>query len=201
MEEQEGPAEGSGEGPVTVVFTWDVKPGREREFEDWADELHRVARGYSGHEGATWLRAEGNRHRYYTVLKFADQERLDWWLDSGERRSRIERLDGIAAEHRHGTTGLETWFSLPGESVPAPSKIKMIIVTLCAVYPLSIAFQAVIAPATKTWALPLRGLVFPIIMVPLLTLLVMPGLSRLLRRWLYPAGRVHRPARPGRPDR
>jgi hypothetical protein len=27
---------------------------------------------------------------------------------------------------------------------------------------------------------------------------IMPALSRLLRRWLYPAGRTHRPARPGR---
>ncbi|QXJ21593.1 antibiotic biosynthesis monooxygenase [Actinomadura graeca] len=184
--------------PVTVVFTWDVKPGRENDFEEWAEGIHRTAKRHSGHEGATWLRAEGSRHRYYTVLNFADQERLDRWLDSPERKAWLDRVDGIAREHRQGTSGMETWFSLPGEAVPAPSKIKMIIVTFGAVYPLSLVFQGLLAPQTQAWPLALRALTFPVIMVPLLTLLVMPGLSRMFRRWLYPPGRSQRPARPGR---
>lgn len=181
--------------PVTAVITWDVTPGRERDFERWAHGLHQEAARFEGHRGATWLRAEGSRHRYYTVLDFSGERSLDAWLASPERRTWLDRLDGVAREHRHSTSGLETWFSVPGESVPAPSKAKMIIVTLAAVYPLSLAFQAAIAPVAQPWPLPLRGAVFPLIMVPLLTLLIMPGLSRALRRWLYPPTRTHRPAR------
>jgi hypothetical protein len=48
-------------------------------------------------------------------VNFADQDRLD-------------RVRGIAEEHHQDTTGPETWFSLPGESVPAPSKTKMVVV-------------------------------------------------------------------------
>jgi antibiotic biosynthesis monooxygenase (ABM) superfamily enzyme len=33
----------------------------------------------------------------------------------------------------------------------------------------------------------MRGAVFPLILVPLLTYVIMPGLSRLPRRWLYPS--------------
>ena len=116
-------------GPVSVVVTWDVKPGRERDFEDWAEGFHEVAIRYSGHRGATWLRAEGSRNRYYTVVNFSHQETLDRWLKSAERAEWIGRVRPIAEVHRQDTTGLETWFSLPGESVPAPSKLKMIIVT------------------------------------------------------------------------
>ncbi|MFD0899657.1 antibiotic biosynthesis monooxygenase [Actinomadura sediminis] len=186
-----------GREPVTVVFTWDVRPGRERDFERWTESLHEAASRYPGHEDAMWLRAEGGRHRYYTLVRFDDRESLDTWLESPERRDVIGRLGGIAVEHRHHTTGLETWFSLPGESVPAPSKAKMIVVTFCAVYPLSLLLQMFVTPLARDWPLPLRAVLFPAIIVPLLTLLVMPTLSRLLRRWLYPAGRVPRAARPG----
>ncbi|NDU77103.1 antibiotic biosynthesis monooxygenase [Actinomadura sp. DSM 109109] len=185
-------------GPVTMVLTWDVRPGRERDFEEWAAGLHEVATRYPGHRGATWLRAEGARHRYYTVVNFADQEHLDRWLRSDERAEWLGQVRGIADEHRQDTTGLETWFSLPGESVPAPSKRKMIVVTFCAVYPLSLLLQAFVTPLTESWPLPVRALTFPVIVIPLLTLLVMPALSRVFRRWLYPAGRTQRPARPGR---
>ncbi|NKZ04724.1 antibiotic biosynthesis monooxygenase [Actinomadura latina] len=184
--------------PVTLVVTWDVKPGRERDFEEWAEGLHRVATGHPGHRGATWLRAEGSRHRYYTVVNFADQETLDGWLRSSDRADWLARVRGVAEEHRQDTTGLETWFSLPGESVPAPSKAKMVAVTFCAVYPLSLMLNAFATPLTKAWPVPVQALVFPVIVIPLLTVFVMPALSRLLRRWLYPVGRTHRPARPGR---
>ncbi|TDC49360.1 antibiotic biosynthesis monooxygenase [Actinomadura sp. KC345] len=184
--------------PVSIVVTWDVKPGRERDFEEWAEALHQAAIRYPGHRGATWLRAEGMRNRYYTVVGFSDQERLDRWLGSGERADLIDRVRGIAEEHQQDTTGLETWFSVPGESVPAPSKPKMMAVTFCAVYPISLALNAFLTPLTKAWPVPVQALVFPLLVVPVLTLLVMPALSRLLRRWLYPVGRVHRPARPGR---
>ncbi|GAA4240605.1 hypothetical protein GCM10022254_65940 [Actinomadura meridiana] len=194
MEETE---ETDGE-PVTIVITWDVRPGRERDFEEWAEDLHRTASRYAGHQGATWLRAEGSRHRYYTVVNFADQESLDTWLGSRERADRIGRLHGIATEHHRDTTGLETWFSLPGESVPPPSKLKMIVVTFCAVYPISLLLNELVTPLTKQWPVPLKAVTFPVLVVPLLTLLVMPVLSRLLRRWLYPIGRAHRPAKPGR---
>ncbi|MEU8341356.1 hypothetical protein SAMN05443665_1010101 [Actinomadura meyerae] len=184
--------------PVTVVATWDVKPGRERDFEGWAQGLHRVATGYPGHLGATWLRAEGARHRYYTVVHFADQDSLDRWLRSADRAEWLDRLTGIAEEHQLDTTGLETWFSVPGEAVPAPSKAKMIAVTFCAVYPLSLLLNAFATPLTKSWPVPLQALTFPVIVIPLLTVVIMPALSRLLRRWLYPPGRSQRPARADR---
>lgn len=180
--------------PATVVFTWDVTPGREAEFEAWAHQINEAATEFPGHRGATWLRAEGSRHRYYTVLGFADEDRMTTWMESDERDEWLKRLDGIASEHRHHTTGLETWFSLPGDAVPPPSRLKMVAVTLVAVYPLSLLFQGLIAPWTQGWPLLLRAAMFPIVVVPTLTYALMPGLSRLMRAWLYPAHRRHRPA-------
>ncbi|HEX6472037.1 MAG TPA: antibiotic biosynthesis monooxygenase [Streptosporangiaceae bacterium] len=172
--------------PVTVVFTWDVVKGREAEFEEWAHGITAEASRFSGHLGATWLRPEGRDRRYHTVLRFSDGARLGAWLESPERRKWMDRLDGLADEDRTHTTGMETWFSLPDRSVSAPPRWKMVLVTFGAVYPLSLLLQATVVPAAQGLPLPLRGAVFPLLLVPLLTYVIMPGLSRLLRRWLYP---------------
>jgi antibiotic biosynthesis monooxygenase (ABM) superfamily enzyme len=172
--------------PVTVVFTWEVAKGREEEFEEWAHGITTEAARYPGHLGATWLRPEGADRRYHTVVRFTDGGRLSRWLESPERDRWMERLDGLAHEDRAHTTGMETWFSLPDRSVQAPPRWKMALVTFAGVYPLALILQLTAVPATKEWPLPLRALVFPVVLVPLLTYVIMPGLSRLLRDWLYP---------------
>lgn len=181
---------------ATAVFTWDVAPGRQEDFENWAQGIHRAAAKFPGHLGATWLRAEGARGRYYTVVRFAQERQLKDWLNSTERAEWIERLDEIAHEQRYHTTGMETWFSVPGEALPPPARWKMVVVTFCAVYPLSVLFQWLVTPATDSMPLLIRAFFFPLVVVPLLTYVLMPGLSRTFRRWLYPAHRAHPPAEP-----
>jgi antibiotic biosynthesis monooxygenase (ABM) superfamily enzyme len=44
----------------------------------------------------------------------------------------------------------------------------------------------VLVPRTAGWPLLLRPLVLAGILVPVMTWIVMPRLTRLLRRWLYP---------------
>jgi antibiotic biosynthesis monooxygenase (ABM) superfamily enzyme len=171
---------------ATAVVTWDVADTCEDEFEKWAHGINDAAARRPGHQGATWLRSEGTANRYYTVVNFTDQEHLRAWMDSAERGEWMHRLDGIAKQHRHHATGLETWFSLPGEEDDAPPRWKMALVTLLAVYPLSLLFQVLAAPVAQKWPLPLRAATFPLIMVPLLTYAVMPGVSRTFRAFLYP---------------
>src|SRR5215217_8827857 len=94
--------------------------------------------------------------------------------------------------HPHGLqqlTGLETWFKLPGANVPTmkpPPRWKMWLVSLMAVYPLVLAFQALVVPRVAGLPLPLQALMFPLVLLTLLTFVVMPAVTRLLRRWLGP---------------
>jgi uncharacterized protein len=173
--------------PVTVVFTWEVAKGREAEFEEWAHGITTAAARFPGHLGATWLRPEGKDRRYHTVVRFSDGARLSAWLESPERESWMDRLGDLADEDRAHTTGMETWFSLPDRSVSAPPRWKMALVTFAGVYPLSLVLQVTAVPAAEGWPVPLRACVFPVLLVPLLTYVIMPALSRLLRRWLYPS--------------
>ncbi|WNM36610.1 antibiotic biosynthesis monooxygenase [Streptomyces sp. Li-HN-5-11] len=176
--------------PVTTVLTWQVRPGHEEEFEEWTRRVTRVAQRFPGSEGVVWLRPEEGGHRYHAVLRFSDPHSLTAWLTSEERAEWHGRIEDIATEvssERQSTSGLETWFSLPGTAVQSPPRWKMVLTTFLGAYPFTLLIQWLVTPRTTAWPLPLRAAVFPVVLLPVLTYLVMPRLSRLLRLWLYPS--------------
>ncbi|WP_030675230.1 antibiotic biosynthesis monooxygenase [Streptomyces cellulosae] len=173
--------------PITTVLTWQVRPGHEHEFEQWTHGIADCARRFPGNEGVSWLRPEDG-HRFHAVLRWSDPHRLAAWLESDERAAWHRRIEGIATElgsERQSTTGMEAWFSLPGTTVQSPPRWKMVLTTFLGAYPFTLLIQWLVTPSTTAWPLPLRAAVFPVVLLPVLTYLVMPSLSRLLRLWLY----------------
>jgi uncharacterized protein len=176
--------------PVTVLYSRRVKPGREADFEAWARGIVAAARQFPGHLGASVLDAPGSRE-YHILFTFADRRSLRAWLDSDERRRWLVRVGELLEADRglQQLTGLETWFKLPGANVPTmtpPPRWKMWLVSLVAVYPLVLAFQVLVVPRMARLPLPLRALVFPLVLLTLMTFVVMPMVTRALRRWLGP---------------
>ena len=49
-----------------------------------------------------------------------------------------------------------------------------------------LAFQALVVPRMARLPLPLRALLFPLVLLTLMTFVVMPVVTRVLRRWLGP---------------
>ncbi|MEV0460290.1 antibiotic biosynthesis monooxygenase [Catellatospora methionotrophica] len=187
------PAPSPDDEPVSVLFTWSVVPGREADFERWLEEVNEASSRFPGHQGVTWLRPgdihEGSEPRYHCVLRFRNGRDLSRWLTSPEREVVVRHLKGIAeeAEPRETTTGMETWFSLPGRPVLPPPRWKMTIVSFLGVYPCVLVFQLLGAEHLGELPLPpvVRAAILPMILAPILTYLVMPWLSRTLRRFLY----------------
>ena len=174
--------------PVTVLYSRRVKPGREAEFEAWARGILAAARQFPGHLGASVLDAPGSRERHI-LFSFADPTSLRAWLDSKERRRWLARVEELLEADRglQQLTGLETWFKLPGATVPTmkpPPRWKMWLVSIIAVYSLVLAFQALAVPRMARLPLPLRALLFPLVLLTLMTFVVMPVVTRVLRRWL-----------------
>jgi uncharacterized protein len=176
--------------PVTVLYSRRVKPGREADFEAWAHGIVAAARQFPGHLGASVLDAPGSRE-YHILFSFADRRSLRAWLDSPERHRWLVRAGDLLEADRglQQLTGLETWFKLPGSTVPTikpPPRWKMWLVSLAAVYPLVLAFQVLVVPRMARLPLPLRALLFPLVLLTLMTFVVMPVVTRLLHRWLGP---------------
>src|SRR5829696_1864082 len=176
------------EPPVTVLYSRRVKPGREADFEAWAHGIVAASRQFPGHLSASVLDDPSDRE-YHVLFSFADRRSLRAWLDSDERRRWLARVGELleADQGLQQLTGLETWFKLPGSNVPTmkpPPRWKMWLVSIIAVYPLVLAFQALVVPTMAGLPFPLRALMFPLVLLTLMTFVVMPVVTRVLRRWL-----------------
>lgn len=173
--------------PVTTVFTWEVRPGEDAAFERWAHGLQADAETFPGNQGVTWLRPEGGSRRYHAVVRWSGPDSLDRWMASPERAARYEQVSafGRTAHPQLTTTGLETWFNIPRMVTRPPARWKMSLVTLVAVYPFALLYNEVFARYFETWQPAEATVIFPVFLSPLLTYAIMPGLSRVLRRWLY----------------
>ena len=121
------------DNPVTVTIARRVVPGREADFETWADRLTDSASGFPGYLGCGRLKpgaGEGDPQVWHVVYRFASQEKLAAWEASEERQHLLdegaELMETVAAQK---VSGLEPWFSLPGMLPKPPPKRKMFVVS------------------------------------------------------------------------
>jgi hypothetical protein len=183
--------------PITVCITRRVKPGSEEAFERALHQFVQRSLVLPGQMGVHIMRpAPGSGSREYGIVrKFSSRDSLaafrtspkylEWnhtALDLTEGDGRVEEL-----------TGLESWFTLPGATLRPLPKWKMAIVTLLGVFPTSLLLGETVGRWMVGWPLLLRSFVFAALMVALLTWVVMPLLTRILRNWFYPEDIKHSP--------
>ena len=172
--------------PATAVFVRQVKPGHEAEYERLAHKMVEASETFPGQLGATMLHEAGSPN-YALIYSFTDEPALRVWLDSPQRRQVLARADQIAERHLRlpPLTGLETWFTLPRRpTVKPPPRWKMWLISLVAIYPFVVAFQASLVPVIKAWPLLVRSAVLPLTLLTLMTFIVMPAVTRVLQPWL-----------------
>jgi antibiotic biosynthesis monooxygenase (ABM) superfamily enzyme len=171
---------------VTEVITRDIVPGREHEFEGWAHRLVSAAARYGATDTIITPDAATPARRVF-VQHFANEEALGAWEGSEERNRLVQEAGRFSSPNVQRATGLETWFVLPGErAIVPPPRWKMLLVTLIGAYPLVVLFSAFVLPSLEGWPLLVRAAVLPIVLLSLMTYVLMPQLTRLLRGWLYP---------------
>jgi uncharacterized protein len=182
-------AEQADTGPVTVSIARRVRPGREADYEAWVSGVTNVVAGFPGYQGASVLRpAAATDDAYVVIYRFGSYGQCQAWERSAERAEWIGRLgplvEGDSRVKR--VTGLEFWFDLP--EVPAgarPSTHKMAIAVTVAAYAIVCTLNVVVGPSLVGQPPWLRSLVFVVAQVVLLTYVVMPWMTRLLRPWLF----------------
>jgi uncharacterized protein len=171
--------------PVTVTVARVVRPDRREAFEREAAEVLGIAARFPGNLGATLLRPGPDSSEYHLVYRFADDESLAAWEGSDERRDFLGRLRGIVEDERYArVTGLDSFFTRP--ATPGP-RWRLTLLTIVAVFAITSLFQLLVAPHLQAWPVAARLLLSASLVVVLLGHVVMPGLTRLLARWLRPA--------------
>ena len=175
-----------GPEPVTVTIARRVAVGREDDFEAWSDELTALATRFPGFLGAGMLRPSHLGDPWHVVFRFDSTDHLHGWENSAERAAWLEEGEHLVeSTDMHRVSGLETWFSLPGRTAPAPPKWKMFVVSATVFYLLNLTLSLVYGWSLEGWPLPVHIVLISVPVTAIATWLVMPRAARLLARWLY----------------
>jgi hypothetical protein len=191
------------DAPITVIVTRTAKKGRIKEFEDWMDGIVHESLKFEGHLGVNVIRpVDQSKPEYVIIFRFNTLDNLLKWEKSQARKEWLEKSkDIIEGEDKvQKLSGLEFWFtprsthwseheannnedaSLP---VNVPPRYKMAIVTAGIVFVLLNTLIPQIEQLTAPLPLLLSSLLGVTIMVLLMTYLIMPSVTRLLKPWLY----------------
>src|SRR5918995_1583974 len=81
--------------PVTVTVARRVAPGREGEFEEWAQRLTVAASDYQGFLGAGLLRPGHVGQEWHVVYRFDSPSHLADWESSAERDALLKEADHL----------------------------------------------------------------------------------------------------------
>lgn len=173
---------------VTVTVARRVVSGQEATYEAWAKGVSAASAAFPGYLGVTFLRPSIGYNQYTIIYRFDTQVHADDWSNSDSRKEWIDRLDGIVEGEGEvrSVTGLETWFDLPTISVEQqPVRWRMCLVLMLVVFSLISAVNWALSPVLDGLGFYARTAVVVAIQVTLMTYLVMPRVTALLKGRLY----------------
>jgi antibiotic biosynthesis monooxygenase (ABM) superfamily enzyme len=174
---------------AAFVVTHTVKAGAEQRYEEWTKEILNAVSRYPGYLGReVFLPTAGNR-KYTIIVRFDTDEHLKDWTESDARKEFISRAGDLLekGDQNEVRTGIDFWFT--PEGTRPPKAWKQFLLTASAVYPLSLILPRLLAPLYRV--APALGhplisaLLMAALLTGLLTFVIMPRYTRLVRRWLY----------------
>ena len=170
--------------PVTVTVARDVRADQREAFERWAAEVLDLAARFPGNLGTSLLRPGPGSTRYHLVYRFADGESLARWERSAERQVALQRVEHLTdrVDYAH-VAGLDSFFTALTPARPGP-RWRLTLLTVAAVFAITLAFSLLVAPHIDSWPLPVRLLLSATVVVVLLGQVVMPLLTRWCAPWL-----------------
>ena len=175
---------------ITTVICRRVRPGHEKDYNDWVRRYLTLERKAPGYLGTTMIIPGGSKSPLrYIIRRFADKAVMERWDNSEESLRLLKEANDYSTRHYDTSTGLETWFTLPDLktlSQSPPVRWKMAIVIFFAAYAISSLSRSILNPFLEQWPILGNAVVYTAILVILLTYFALPIMNRLLRHWLYP---------------
>ena len=188
--------------PVTVIVKRIAKKDRIKEFEEWLSGISKEVSKQEGSMGIDIIRPTHNTNssksklEYIVIFRFNNYDNLAKWEKSLIRNEWLQKGRKLveADPDVQKMTGLEFWFTpyFKDESSPIiplkpPQRYKMVIVTIPVISILLLTSVAQIHFLTEMLSIPfpVRLVIAITITVLLMTYVIMPLLTKLLRHWLF----------------
>lgn len=175
------------EHAVTVLISRNVKSGCEADFERLIATLMQVATHFDGYLGAQLVHPgddpEVQDAMHHVVMAFDSQAHLDAWHNSPERQLGLAAtapyIDGLASVR--AVSGLGLWFRT---SQQGPPRWKVAVVTWLGICPTVYVLFWLAGDLLISWTLPSRTVLLTLVVVLVMTWVVAPQLTKILRPWL-----------------
>ncbi len=175
---------------TTVVLSRRIQPGQEEAFQTWIEGFHAVMATHPGlQSGQVVPPVPGAQPEWVFVYTFDSPQNLRAWLESEDRRLWLAKAEPLVESQGPAQiiSGLEQLFGLlPPDVAPPPPVWKVAVSVMAGLFPLTLVNMAFLAPRTQGWPLVPKAVFIATLMVGLMTWVVMPGVTRLLKPWLYP---------------
>jgi len=176
---------------ASVVISHEIPEGKEREYEQWLEEIGPICRSYPGNiDWQIVLPIKGLTNTYTVIIRFDTIENLERWMFSEDRKLLIlKSVPFLAKKDQYQIkSGLDFLFT-DAAPAKAPVRWKQFLVTWSAIYPLSLAVPLLVLPILSRAGLPLNryldGLFISACIVFLMVYVVMPRYTKLIRKWLF----------------
>ena len=175
--------------PLTTIARHAIKLGAERDFEQWTSNIGKKAATFKGFQGIFTIPPKKGdvTNEYTTVFQFESMETLDAWMNSEARKTEVKRLGSISEEEMQleHQEGIDFLFRTSGTPSVSPPKWKMAVVTWAAVFPGVVVLSQLFRGMFPTLNGVVTTLLVTLTLVPLLTWVLMPNLTKLLKKWLF----------------
>jgi antibiotic biosynthesis monooxygenase (ABM) superfamily enzyme len=176
---------------VTKAIDRIPREGMDAQLEQAMKNLIAAALKFRGHLGVTVTRPSlPAQPGFRMVYRFDSCEHLRAWEESAEHA----RLVAAANRYTQGEprydilTGLEAWFTLPAQpAARPPARAKMTLVSWLGIFPLVYLYAELfnrILPSGTPGIL--KVFAVTALVVPTMSYVVAPRLTRLFKDWLYP---------------
>jgi uncharacterized protein len=178
---------GMGSSPsVAFIITHTIKAGEEARYEAWLTEMLSAVSRAPGYLGREVFRPAQGMRTYTSIVRFDAYAHLHAWAESDTRQALVSRVSDLLTKGdvHEIMTGVDFWFT-PEHAKP-PKPWKQFLLVLSAIYPLSLIVPSLFAPLFRVMPaltqLLIRGLCIAAVIVGLMTFVVMPRYTRLVKR-------------------
>ena len=176
-----------------LVIEYEILADKELLFEQWQAELRAAVSKFKGYlHTDIFPPVIGVHNKWYIVVRFDNSANLTCWLDSDIRHEliRIGRKNFAPYEYKNWGTGLEGWFDKKRSGKPEPilPAWKQNFAVLFGLYP-TVMIESLLFShfrLMENWTFANQIFVGNIISCSLLTWVVMPFVTKLLKFWLKP---------------
>lgn len=174
---------------VAFIVTHKIRAGEEERYEAWLADIFIASSSFPGYLGREIFRPSDGSRKYTSVVRFDSQDSLNAWAESETRKSFVSKVHDLLeqGDQVEIRSGIDFWFT--PEGVKPPKLWKQFVLTASAVYPLSLIIPLLLGLLVKF--VPTLGNFFvfsflmAVILTGMLTFVVMPRYTRLMKRWLY----------------